>query len=89
VGSVFVSLPLPEGIAQTSVENLRNSGIDAHALGSWLVLRDRGPFPDGQEALGSTVRMLQQAGPLIAGAPSTRAYLLQLRGTACRALRGC
>jgi hypothetical protein len=89
VGSVFVSLPLPERIAPAAVAELRRSGVDARELGSWLILRDRGPFPNGREAMASTARMLQQTGPLIAGTPVAHAYLLQLRGTACRALHGC
>jgi hypothetical protein len=86
---VFVSLPLPEGIAPTAIDELRRSGVDAHELGSWLVLRDRGPFQSGREAMASTARMLRRTGPLIAGTPVAHAYLLQLRGTACRALHGC
>jgi len=88
VGSVFVSLPLPGGIAPAIVQALRRSGVDAHELGSWLILRDRGPFRSGREALASTARMLQEAGPPIAGTPVAHAYLLQLRGTACRTLSG-
>jgi hypothetical protein len=88
-GSVFVSLPLPEGITSASVDELRRAGVDAHEFGSWLVLRERGPFSSGQEAMDQTARMLKDAGPLIAGTPVAHAYLLQLRGTACRALHGC
>lgn len=87
VGSMFVSLPLPEGIAAAVVEELRGSGVEARKLGSWLILRDAGPFRGGREALASTARMLQKAGPPIAGTPVAHAYLVQLRGTACRALR--
>ena len=89
VGSVFVSLPLPGGIAPDALVELRRSGVDAHELGSWLILRDRGPFQNGSDALASTARMLEKAGPLLAGTPVAHAYLLQLRGTACRALHGC
>lgn len=87
---MFVSLPLPEGIAAAVVEELRGSGVEARKLGSWLILRDAGPFRGGREALASTARMLQKAGPPIAGTPVAHAYLVQLRGTACQALRdGC
>jgi hypothetical protein len=89
IGNVFVSLPLPDGIAPASVDDLRRVGVDAHELGSWLVLRARGPFSSGHEAMDRTARMLQDAGPLIAGTPVAHAYLLQLRGTACGALHGC
>jgi len=86
VGSVFVSLPLPEGIATSRVRDLRRAGIDVHQSQSWLLLRNRGPFQSGREALTSTAQMLKTAGPLIAATPVAHAYLLQLRGTACAAL---
>jgi hypothetical protein len=89
VRNVWVSLPLPEGIAPETVRDLRRAGIDTHDFGSWLVLRDRGPFQSGRVALVSAARMLQRAGPAIAGTPLAHSYLLQLRGAACRALNGC
>jgi mannosyltransferase len=89
VGNVFVSLPLPKGIAPTAIDELKRSGVDAHELGSWLVLRDRGPFQSGRAAMASTARMLRRTGSLIARTPVAHAYLLQLHGTACRALHGC
>ena len=87
--NVWVSLPLPDGIAPETVRGLRRAGIDTHDFNSWLVLRDRGLFRSGREALGSAARMLERAGPVLAGTPLAHSYLLQLRGTACRALNSC
>jgi dolichyl-phosphate-mannose-protein mannosyltransferase len=88
VGSVFVSFPLDEPITGATVRNLRQAGIDTHAFGSWLVLRQPGSSRSGRDALSATADMLRRAGPIMAaGAPSAHAYLEQLHGTACDALR--
>jgi dolichyl-phosphate-mannose-protein mannosyltransferase len=88
VGTTFVSLPLPDGISVSAVRDLRRAGVDAHPFGSWLIIRDRGPFRSGRQALTSTAQMLEMASPHISGTPVAHAFLLQLRGTACAALDG-
>jgi hypothetical protein len=88
VDSVFVSLPLDEPITGSVARSLREAGVDVHAFRSWLVLRQQGSLRSGRAALSATADMLQRAGPILAaGAPSARAYLEQLHGTACKALR--
>jgi hypothetical protein len=89
VGSVFVSLPLPVGISAVTIRRLRAGGVDAVAFRQWLILRDRGPFGDGRQALSAAADTLARTGPLLTGARRTRAFLLQLRGAACAALDGC
>jgi hypothetical protein len=89
VGTVFVSLPLPAGISAATVQRLRARDIDAVAFPHWLILRDRGPFNDGREALSSAADTLERVGRLLAQSPRTRVFLLQLRSAACAALDGC
>jgi Dolichyl-phosphate-mannose-protein mannosyltransferase len=89
IGTVFVSLPLPSGIGSEAIDRLRRRGVDAVAFSRWLILRDRGPFHDGHAAMTSTTDMLRRTVPVLAHAPRTRAFLLQLRGAACSALNAC
>jgi mannosyltransferase len=89
VGTLFVSLPLPTGTSSATVKRLRAEGVDAVAFPSWLILRERGPFSDGREALRSAADALGRGGPILTRNPRTRAFLLQLRGAACEALGGC
>ncbi len=89
VRTVFVSLPLPGGIATATTRRLRAAGVDAFAFPHWLILRAHGPFHDGSRALSAVADTLGRAGPLLTRAPRTQAFLLQLRGAACGALNGC
>ncbi len=84
--AVYVSLPLPDGIAAGAVRRLHASGIDAHPFDSWLILRSNGPFEPGRSALGAVAAMLRTAGPPLAHTAGAHVYAEQLRGTACAAL---
>jgi hypothetical protein len=79
VRSIFVSLPLHEQLARGALYELSRAGVDAHAFGSWLILRKMGSFRSGEEALLAAAQMLQRARPTLADP----GYLEQLRGTAC------
>jgi hypothetical protein len=82
VPAVFVSIPLTEPVHRHA---LRKTRVTFHEFPSWLILETRGPFADGTTALQSTVQLLERAAPAIAQ-PDARAYLNQIRGTACAAL---
>lgn len=77
VGTLFVAIPLREPL-DVSIPR-------GHAFRSWLILRARGPFPTGAEALRAAEQMLRPVHAI----PQTEAYAEQLRGTACTALGGC
>jgi hypothetical protein len=81
--AIFVSIPLREPV---NGERLRRTGLRFRTFPSWLILESQGPFRDGTAALGSAVAMLGAAAPLISE-PLARAYLDQIRGAACIALR--
>jgi len=87
VRRVLVSLPLSAPLAKDVRADLRRSGVEAQVFASWLILRTHGPSGDGKAALADTARMLRTAAPVLREAPSTEAYLQQLRGTACVALQ--
>jgi hypothetical protein len=84
--AVYVSLPLPDGIAQGVARRLHASGVDAHPFHSWLILRSNGPFENGSSALAAVAVMLGRAAPPLAHTAGAHAYAEQLRGTACAAL---
>jgi hypothetical protein len=82
VPAVFVSIPLQEPVHRRA---LRKARLTFHEFPSWLILETRGPFADGTTALQSTAQLLERAAPAIVQ-PAARAYLNQIRGTACTAL---
>ena len=82
VPAVFVSIPLSEPVR---LRELQKRGLTFQAFPSWLILETRGPFTNGIAALQSAARLLERAAPVIAQ-PTERAYLNQIRGTACDAL---
>jgi hypothetical protein len=87
VPAVFVSLPLRGPIADDALAGLRRTRVVAHSFPSWLILEVRGPYQDGRSALASAASVLGRAAPVIApSAPTTEAFLQQLRGAACEAL---
>jgi hypothetical protein len=81
--ALFVSVPLREPV---DGDALRRAGVRFRAFPSWLILESRGPFTNGAAALESAVELLQTVVPLITE-PAARAYLDQIRGAACVALR--
>lgn len=87
VPAVFVSLPLGRPVGDAAITGLRRARVEAHAFPSWLIVEARGPFANGRGALAAAAAALGRAAPVIAAtAPTARAYLEQLRGTACEAL---
>lgn len=82
VPTVFVSIPLREPVHRRA---LQKASVTFHEFSSWLILETRGPFIDGTTALQSTAELLERAAPAIVE-PETRAYVNQIRGTACTAL---
>jgi Dolichyl-phosphate-mannose-protein mannosyltransferase len=88
VPAVLVSLPLRRPLAAPTLDRLRRAGVDAYAFPSWLILETLGPFADGREALGAAASLLGRASPVLRGsAPAAEAFLQQLYGTACDALK--
>ena len=88
VPAVFVALPLRETVTPATVHALRRKGMDVQAFASWLILEQRGPFPDGRTALTAAAEMLHKTAPIVAtAAPSTHGYLNQIHGAACAALK--
>jgi hypothetical protein len=81
--TVFVSVPLREPLDGNA---LRRAGVRFRAFPSWLILESRGPFANGHAALESAVALLQTVVPLVSEVDE-RAYLEQIRGAACVALR--
>ena len=81
--ALFVSVPLREPVDGNA---LRRAGVRFRAFPSWLILESRGPFTNGAAALESAVELLQTVVPLVTE-PAARAYLDQIRGAACVALR--
>jgi hypothetical protein len=80
--AVFVSIPLHVPVDGAG---LRRAGIHFRAFHSWLVLEARGPFPNGTAALESAAALLATTAPFLTER-AARAYLEQIRGTACAAL---
>jgi len=78
VESVFVSIPLEDPLLRARTDQGR-------AFRRWLILRQRGPFGSGKQALEATAEMLRRVRPTLTG--DARAYLDQLRGTACAVVR--
>jgi hypothetical protein len=74
VQNVFVSIPLEHPPSGEIIDGGR-------AFRAWLILRQRGPFRNGEEALAATAQLLGRVRPSLTG--EARAYLEQLRGTAC------
>jgi hypothetical protein len=87
VRALLVSLPVPVPLSRSVLPELRGRGIDAHAFRSWLILRGSGTTRDGSAALLDAARMLGRARAPLHASPRTTAFLEQLRGTACSALR--
>jgi hypothetical protein len=84
---VFVSLPLRTPVMSSTVEDLRQAGVEAHAFRSWIILEQRGPFADGKAALAATAAALERAARITGPeAPSANGYLQQIYGAACAAL---
>jgi Dolichyl-phosphate-mannose-protein mannosyltransferase len=81
--TVFVSVPLRVPLDGNA---LRRAGIRFRAFPSWLILESRGPFANGDAALESAVALLRTVVPLVSEV-GERAYLEQIRGAACVALR--
>jgi len=81
--AVFISVPLRAPINR---EALRQAGVRFRAFPSWLILESRGPFANGIAALESAVALLRTVIPLV-NETGARAYLEQIRLTACLALR--
>ncbi len=80
--TIFVSIPMHE---PTNYKGLRQAGVRFRAFPSWLILESQGPFSDGTAALGSAVKMLGTAAPLVRE-QRAHAYLEQIRVAACVAL---
>jgi hypothetical protein len=81
--AVFISVPLRAPINR---EALRQAGVRFRAFPSWLILESRGPFANGIAALESAVALLRTVIPVV-NETGARAYLEQIRVTACLALR--
>ena len=87
VNAVYVSLPLRTPVTPSTLTALERAGVSAQAFPSWLILEQRGPFPDGSQALTAAATALRNAAPIVAvEAPSADGYLQQIRGAACTAL---
>jgi hypothetical protein len=82
VPTVFVSIPLE---APVDGPALRRAHVAFEEFPSWLILETRGPFVDGAMALQSAAQLLERAAPAIVE-PAARAYVNQIRSTACAAL---
>jgi mannosyltransferase len=81
--AMFLSVPLREPV---DGDALQRAGVRFRAFPSWLILEARGPFKNGTVALESAVELLRTVVPLV-NEPGARAYLEQIRGAACAALR--
>ena len=81
--ALFVSVPLHE---QVNGDALQRAGVHFESFPSWLILESRGPFANGTAALEAAVHLLRTVVPLVTE-PGARAYLDQIRGAACVALR--
>jgi hypothetical protein len=81
--TIFVSVPLREPV---DGDALRRADIRFRAFPSWLILESPGPFANGAAALESAVELLQTVIPLVSE-QRARAYLEQIHGAACVALR--